>query len=114
MPTLYSAIALFAVAALLGMYLISFVLQGRETSKAIAFIHGPVAAIALILLFVYAACNNPAPWASITLFTIAALGGFVLIFKDLTGKPLPKWLAVVHGTAAVVGFVLLLVFTFSS
>lgn len=104
------ATAFFAVAALLGFYLLSFVLQNKETPKGIAFIHGPLAAIGLLILIVYAVVNQPAPIISIIIFTLAALGGFILIFKDLTGKPIPKWLALGHGITAVVGFLFLIYF----
>lgn len=108
------AITFFALAALLGIYLLSFVLQNRETPKGVAFTHGPLAAIGLTLLIVYACFNTPSPWISIILFTLAALGGFMLIYRDLTGKSIPKWLALGHGLIAVTGFVLLLIFTFGN
>jgi hypothetical protein len=41
------------------------------------------------------------------------LGGIVLFVRDITKKSIPKWLALVHGLVAVVGFIFLLVFTFS-
>ena len=106
------SILLFSIAALLGIYLISFVLTNRNTPKAIAFIHGPVAAGGLILLIIYAALYKPAPIWSIILFTFAALGGFILIFKDLTGKKIPKSLALGHGTIAIISFILLLLFAY--
>ncbi|HEX9981433.1 MAG TPA: hypothetical protein VGB50_12810 [Flavobacterium sp.] len=105
-----TAIALFSLAALLGMFLLTFVLKGRETPKAVVFTHGPLAAAGLILLIIYAFREEPRPIESIVLFTMAATGGFVMVFRDLTGRKIPKWLAVVHGTLAVAGFVFLLVF----
>jgi hypothetical protein len=50
---------------------------------------------------------------SIVLFVMAALGGLVLIYRDMTGKSIPKWLAVGHGLIAVAGFIFLLIYTFS-
>jgi hypothetical protein len=105
-------IGLFSITALLGMYLLTFVLKGKATPKAIVFTHGPLAAIALILLIVYAYREGPEPLESIVLFTLAAMGGFVLVFRDLTGRSIPKWLAVGHGLLAVTGFVFLLIFAF--
>lgn len=107
-----TAIGLFALAALLGMFLLTFVLQGKETPKAVVFTHGPLAAIALVLLIIYALRSGPGPTESIVLFVVAAMGGFFMLYRDLTGKPIPKWLAVVHGLLAVSGFVLLLLFAF--
>src|ERR1700741_2664963 len=112
MNTLYGIIGLFALGALIGMYLISMVLQNKETSKSAAFIHGIFVAVALIMLIAYAVKNGPGLTESIILFVMAALGGFVLIYRDLTGKKIPKWLAVGHGMLAIGGFIFLLLFAF--
>ena len=109
---IYTAIAFFALAAILGMILLSYVLRGKETPKGVVFTHGPLAAIGLVLLVVYTV-NQPGPVESIVLFTIAALGGVVMLTRDLSGKKIPKWLAVLHGLIAVSGFIFLLVFTFT-
>jgi hypothetical protein len=108
---LYTIIAIFALAAILGMTLLSYVLRGKETPKGIMILHGLFAATALVLLLNYVFNNEPNPMESAILFVIAALGGFVLVARDVTNKPIPKWLAVVHGLVAVGGFVLLIVFT---
>lgn len=107
------ALGCFTLAALLGLYLLSFVLQNKSTPKAIAFIHGPLAAAGLIILIVYALSNSPSPIVSIVLFTLAAMGGLTLIYRDLTGQSLPKWLALGHGLTAVAGYIFLLIFMFS-
>jgi hypothetical protein len=109
---IYSAIAFFALAAILGMILLSYVLKGKETPKGVVFTHGPLAAIGLVLLILYTV-DNPGPVESVVLFVIAALGGIILVIRDLTKKPIPKWLAVVHGLVAVAGFIFLLVFAFT-
>ncbi|MFC5271366.1 hypothetical protein [Adhaeribacter terreus] len=110
MTLIYASIGFFALAALLGMYLLSFVLQGKETPKAIVFTHGPLAAIGLVLLIIYALKGGPSPTESIVLFVLAALGGTYMFFRDISGKPFPKFLAVGHGLLAVAGFIFLLVF----
>ncbi len=113
MNTLYLIIGLFALGALIGMYLLSLVLQKKETPKAIALVHGLFVATALVLLIIYYVDHGPGLLESVILFVVAALGGIVLFMRDLTGKPLPKWLAVGHGLIAVVGFVFLLVYAFA-
>ncbi|MDO6391545.1 hypothetical protein Q4E40_15510 [Pontibacter sp. BT731] len=112
MNLIYTSIGFFALAALLGMYLLTFVLRGKETPKAIVFSHGPMAVVGLVLLIIYIARGGPNPWESLVLFVLAALGGLYMISRDLTGRPIPKALAVGHGLLAVGGFVLLLVFAF--
>jgi hypothetical protein len=112
MNLIYASIGFFALAALLGMYLLTFVLQGKETPKAIVFTHGPMAAIGVVLLIIYALKGGPSPTESIVLFVLAALGGLFMVFRDLSGKPIPKFLAVGHGLLAVTGFIFLLLFAF--
>src|SRR5437016_176609 len=106
------AIIMFGLAAVLGFYLLSFILQNKNTPKGVAFTHGPLAGFALILLIIYALLHHPAPLISIILFVLAALGGVMLIYRDLTGKSLPKWMAVGHGLTAVAGFIILIIFAF--
>lgn len=107
-------IILFLVAALLGVYLLSFVLQNKNTPKGIAFTHGPIAATALILLIIYAFLHEPSPITSIILFILAAFGGLMLIYRDLTGKSVPKWMALGHGLTAIAGFLFLIAYAFFS
>ena len=114
MNTLDIIIGLFALGALIGMYLLSLVLQKKETPKFVAFIHGGFVAAALILLIFFALKQEVKPIESIVLFIMAALGGFVLIARDLTGKSLHRWLAVGHGLIAVAGFVFLLIYAFGN
>lgn len=109
---LITAILFFALAALLGLYLLTFILQNKNTPKGVAFTHGPLAAIGLIILIIYALFNKPAPIVSIIIFIMAALGGIMLIYNDITGKTVPKWMAIGHGLTAIVGFLFLVIFTF--
>lgn len=111
---IYTIISLFGIGAIIGMYLLAIVLQNKETPKAVAFVHGIFVATALVLLIVYLVKNSNGPVESAVLFVIAALGGTVLIYRDMTGKKIPKWLALVHGIVAVAGFIILLVFVFGN
>ena len=38
----------------------------------------------------------------------AAVLGFTMIYKDIIGKPLPKWVNVGHGIIAILGFLVLI------
>jgi sugar phosphate permease len=113
MNTLYIIIGLFALGAIIGIYLLSLVLQDKETPKAAAFVHGIFVVAAVVMLVVYVTKHTPSPVESLVLFALAAVGGLVLIYRDLTGKKLPKWLAIGHGLMAVAGFAFLLMFTFA-
>lgn len=107
-----TAIALFSLTAIIGIVMLSFVLQGKKPSRVLVFTHGPLAIAAVILLFVYSSDHHPIPLESIVLFLIAATGGFILIAHDLMGKTIPKWLGIAHGLIAVAGSIFLLVFRF--
>ena len=104
------AIIFFTLAALLGLYLLSFILQNKETPKGVAFTHGPLAVIGLIILIIYSILSKSSPVISIILFVLAALGGIMLIYRDLTGKSIPKWMAIGHGLTAIAGFIFLIIF----
>lgn len=111
---LNTTIVLFALAAVFGLLLLLKVLKGESTSKVIVFIHGALSATGLGLLIVYVINNyEGGPILSLGLFIVAALGGFVLFVLDLSKKTIPKVLALVHAGAAVVAFLLLLMFAFS-
>ena len=76
--------------------------------------HGAIAAIALVLLVVFALQNPESfPKTSLILFVVAALGGFYMFFRNLKQKMGPLPLAFFHALLAVSGFVLLLLFAFA-
>lgn len=109
---LMTAILFFTLAALIGLYLLSFVLENKGTPKGFAFAHGGLAATGLIILIIYAFIHQSSPMVSIVLFVLAALGGIILILRDLGGKSVPKWMAVGHGFVAITGFIFLIIFAF--
>lgn len=109
---LMTAVGFFVAAALLGIILLSYILNNKETPKGLAFLHGPLAALGIVLLLIYSFYQNPKPTESIVLFIIAALGGFFLIYRDMMGLTIPKWVGVVHGVTAIIAFIFLLVFIF--
>lgn len=112
MATLYAAIAILGMTAIFGMYLLSLVLRSKSTPKGVTIIHGLLAVVAVVLLLVYSFGHKPGAWVSIIVFLLAASSGFILNYRDITGKSVPKWLGIVHGLTAIAGFVLLLYFAF--
>ena len=110
---LTTAIILFAIAAVFGLVLLTKILGSKATPKPVVYLHGLIAAIGLVLLIVYSLNPDSKSVAiSLTLFIIAAIGGFILFGRDLTKKPGPKWLALVHALAAVTSFIILLTVAF--
>lgn len=105
LPMLYTAIALFALAAILGLIIFKNWLTSAHTSRGVVYAHGIFAAIALVVLLVFV-MRNPVNslQISVGLFAVAAIGGFYMFFQDLKGKFSPMWLAVIHALIAVAGF----------
>jgi uncharacterized membrane protein len=105
---LYAIIAVFALAAVVGLIILKNWLTGATTSRATVYTHGIFAALGLVLLIVYYFQTEvKALQTSIILFLVAAIAGFYMFFRDLKGKMSPTWLAIVHGLVAVAGFVLI-------
>lgn len=111
---LYAAITLFAIAAVLGLIILLRWLSKNDASKTVIYSHGIVAALALVLIIIYA-LQNPAhyPQLSIILFVAGALGGFYLFFTNLRSNAKPLGIAFVHAFLAVAAFITLLVFVFA-
>ena len=110
---LYFTIVLFALAAIVGFIILKNWLTSAETSRTTVYLHGIFAAVALILLIVYA-FENPGnyPRVSLILFVVGALIGFYMFAEDLRKKFSPTWLAIVHALFGVGGFLMLLFFVF--
>lgn len=110
---LYTTIILFALAATLGLVLITKVFRDEATPRTVVYSHGGAAVLGLVLLIIaYINQGDSMLMTSLLVFIVAALGGFVMFGRDITQRSIPKWLAVVHALAAVTGFILLLIVVF--
>jgi hypothetical protein len=107
---LISALGFFMLAAVLGGYLLTRVLGNKKIPKAVAITHGLVAGAGLICLVLYPFYYHPAPMLSLILFAAAAMGGLTMLYLGKTGKSIPSWMALGHGTTAIIGLVTLVVF----
>ena len=104
------SIALFAVAALFGLYLIARVFGGQLPPWLPVILHGLFAASGLLILLYAAFVTGPAPTAVVVaavLLLIAALGGFTLLSFQLRRQVPPKPMAAIHALGAVAGFLTL-------
>lgn len=112
------ALALFAVAALFGVYMLVRVVKGVLPPWPAAILHGLFAATGLVLLlYVTFVANAPAPMivmAAAVLLLIAALGGFALVSFHLRKQVPPRALAGIHALVAVSGFLCLAVAVLSA
>lgn len=114
MSLLYVSIILFAVAAVFGLTILVKWLGKKDASSPVIYGHGIFAAIALVLLIVFALQNAANyPQVSLILLIVAALGGFYMFFRDLQKKMSPLSVAFIHALLAVAGFVGLLLFAFA-
>lgn len=104
------AVGLFAVAAVGGITMLTMRAKERPVPMTLALAHGGAAAAGLVLLLLAALAGGVGGLATVALvvFVGAALGGFVLFASHLRTGTFPLGVAIVHGGAAVVAFVLLL------
>jgi hypothetical protein len=110
------ALIIFAIGALGGIALASFVLRGRLAPWPLSLVHAALGAIGLIIL-IYAAVTagiSHAALAALVILVIAALGGFYLASIHLRQKVAPKPIVFVHAGIAVIGFLTLLGVVFSA
>jgi len=104
------ALVVFAVGALGGLALASFLLRGQLAPWSLSLLHAALGAIGLIIL-IYAAVSTGISKAALTalvILVIAALGGFYLASIHLRNKLAPTPVVFVHAGVAVIGFLTLL------
>jgi peptidoglycan/LPS O-acetylase OafA/YrhL len=114
---LKTSTVLFAISALGGATMAILRFSGKPHPPSwLAMVHGFLAAAALTLL-VFAAFTASVPGLAtlaLILFLVAAAGGVLLNLRfHLKDIPLPKWLVLVHGGIAVIGFICLLMATWA-
>lgn len=104
------AIGTFAAAAVAGAVMLIMGGGERKIPMGLALLHGVLAATGLVLLGIPVVRGGVGglATASLVVFVLAALGGFVLFGLYLRKGTFPFSLGLVHGLAAVTGFVLLL------
>jgi len=108
---LLTAVILFLIAAGFGAVVLFSILQDKPTPKKFVYTHGSIAVIALLMVLYYAFMHpDHVPLASIVLFLIAAAGGITMFFIDMPGRPVPKWLALLHPVIAIAAVLALVVF----
>jgi hypothetical protein len=107
---LISALIIFAIGALGGLYLASHVLAGKLAPWPVSLMHAGLGAIGLLIV-IYAAVTSGishAALAALIILIIAALGGFYLASIHLRSTVAPKPVVFVHAGVAVIGFLTLL------
>lgn len=107
---LTTALIVFAIAAMGGLFLASRVLRGHLAPWAISILHALLGASGLILLILTVVQGDASArvTAALAILILAALGGFFLASLHLRGRVAPKAVVFVHAGVAVTGFLTLL------
>ncbi|MGN7832911.1 hypothetical protein ACTJI2_15025 [Pseudoxanthomonas sp. 22568] len=107
---LTTALIVFAIAAMGGLFLASRVLRGHLAPWAISILHALLGASGLILLILTVVQGDASArvTAALAILILAALGGFFLASLHLRGRVAPKAVVFVHAGVAVAGFLTLL------
>lgn len=105
----YALIA-FAIAAVGGLVLASYVLRDKFAPWGLSLLHAALGAVGLVLLIVLLLQGTASQSVLIGfgLLLVAALGGFFLASFHLRKSLPPKAVVVIHAGVAVAGFLLLL------
>ena len=108
---MYLPVILFAIAAAGGLTLVTMKFSGKGLPWPIVIGHGIFAASGLVALIVnvYSDSHIALMNLSLVLFLIVAVGGFALLSFHLRKKAQPNALILIHGGAAVLSFILLLI-----
>jgi hypothetical protein len=104
------AVIVFAIGALGGILLASYVLRGQLAPWAVSLLHAGLGAVGLLLV-IYAALTTGISHAALTalvILVVAALGGFYLASIHLRGQVAQKPIVFIHAGAAIIGFLTLL------
>ena len=86
-----AAAILIACGVVVGGLMATWGLKGEHIPKGLAILHGIFVASGLILLLIYALTTDShhRHWDSITIFIVAATGGFYMLTRDLRMKGIP-------------------------
>jgi hypothetical protein len=108
---LQGAVIIFAIGALGGVGLASFVLRGHLAMWPLSILHAVLGATGLVLTaIVLFGGDGPVPahtGLGLLLLLVAALGGFYLASYHLRRQPGPKPVVLIHAGVAAAGLVLL-------
>lgn len=103
------AVIIFAIAALGGLFLASYVLRGKLAPWAVSILHALLGATGLVVLVLAVLQGGTGRLtAALALLVVAALGGFYLASLHARRKIAPKGVVFLHAGLAVVGFLTLL------
>lgn len=104
------ALVLLLAAMPLGLIVLTRILKHKRTPKPIVVLHGIFAGFGLLIVLTYIALGNITilSVSGALLLLFAAAGGFVMFGIDVSKKPVPKALAIMHPILAASGVIILI------
>lgn len=107
-----AAILVFLLAAVFGLFILARVLQNKPTPKPAVIIHGPIAAVGLVLVIIDIVKGHTEGLliSALIIFIVAAIGGFTMYVLDTLGKRIPKPLAIIHPLVALAALIVLIIY----
>lgn len=109
---IYVPVALFGVAAILGLTILLKVVRSKTTYKPVVFLHGAFAVVALVVLVMNFMSNPKGLYLVVGLFWLTAVMGLSTFAYDITKREPPKLVALIHAGAAITSFALLVLYIF--
>jgi hypothetical protein len=112
---IYLPVILFAIAAAGGLTLVIMKFSGKGLPWPLVIGHGLFAASGLVALAanVFQNTENSVMNYSLVFFLITAIGGFTVLSFHLRKKRQPNSLILIHGAAAVISFIVLIIAVFT-
>lgn len=109
------ALIIFAVMAVVGLYMASRILRNQFAPWALSLTHAAFGATGIVLLLWTIFTQTTGIWLlwSTGLFVVAALGGFFLASFHARKALQPKAVVFIHAGVAVIAFVLLTMVVFA-
>jgi hypothetical protein len=106
------ALSLFILAAILGSIVLAAILKNKPTPKPIAIIHGSLGGFGLLLLLTYLAVAkiNALLLSGVAVLLLAMVGGLIMFGIDVSEKPIPKVLAILHPLFAIAGLIMIILY----
>jgi len=109
-------IILFSLTATFGLILIFNVFKDRKPKEILVLFHGIFAALGIIFLLIVMVRENKGTILNLGLFLLVAMIGFYMLYREFFSKQsellkssVPKPVALAHGLAAVISFIILLI-----
>ncbi|CAN5511961.1 hypothetical protein BH10BAC5_BH10BAC5_16520 [soil metagenome] len=102
---LYFLAGIFTLAAIFGVWVITFYFRKKRTNKKIVFIHGFFGGAGLMSFIVYISLPkaNQDSLTPLLILLVAAFLGAVIFSYDIMQKRAPKWIWILHPIIALIG-----------